>query len=209
MSPDCDQHVSRHLSACSPPFPKSIHRVNARGCNGCGRSCLPRPLLLTSLPARLESCTWRLWLDVSCRHVAVTGMDWSQRTQQLVVRWSRRDLLAPLYFYDARVKLTHWDAKGLTNRQTAIIYYSKARADHPKGPAIVASAQRANVLDRHHPSPNAIEAPDRRRALLQAAHHTRPAEHGRRGRGSCHSLERCACATLCARHAAANASVDF
>ena len=113
MSPDCDQHVSRHLSACSPPFPKSIHRVNARGCNGCGRSCLPRPLLLTSLPARLESCTWRLWLDVSCRHVAFTGMDWSQRTKQLVVRWSRRDLLAPLYFYDAWVPGTHWDAKGL------------------------------------------------------------------------------------------------
>ena len=114
MRPDCVQHVSRHLSACSPLFPKSFHRVNAHGRNGYGRPGFPRPLLLTSLPARLESCTWRLLLDVSCRRVASTGMYWSHHTQQLIIGWSRRYLVAPFYFYDPWVPGTHSDAKGLT-----------------------------------------------------------------------------------------------
>ena len=41
-------------------------------------------------------------------------MDWSQHTQQLVIHWLRRYLVAPLYFYDAWVAPTQSDAKGLS-----------------------------------------------------------------------------------------------
>ena len=103
-----------------------------------------------------------------------------------------------------RLVLTQWFRPG----SPRLVNYSKAGGDRQKAPRSLQALSARTSSTATTQVPTQSRLPIAAAALLQAAHHTRPAEHGRRGRGSCHSLERCACAIcapdpVLARHAAA------